>query len=240
MMRRPPDVILARSYVLPLLQHIRSLPIVFVGGSDPVAEGFVLSLARPGGNITGFSNNSPVMATKRLQLLKEIEPRVARVSYIYDPGQPGSAEFLAELQAAVLSFEVQLLAKPVHDAAEIEHTFDILAREPNGGLFVYAGGVTNTHRDLIIALTVRHSLPAVYGFRYFVIGGGLLSYGVDVVDQYRRAASYVDRILKGEKPNDLPVQQPTKFEFVINLRTAKALGLTVPDKLLALADEVIE
>jgi putative ABC transport system substrate-binding protein len=237
---RPPDVIIARTSVMPLLEQVRNIPVVFIGGSDPVAEGFVPSLARPGGNITGFSNNSPVMATKRLQLLKEIAPNVDRVVYIYDPTQPGPAQFLAELQPAVSSLGLRFLETAVRDRAEVEHVFDLLARGPNDGLFVYAGGVTNAHRELIIALTRRYSVPAVYGYRYFVTIGGLVSYGVDATDQYRRAASYVDRILKGEKPGDLPVQQPVKFELVINLKTARALGLTVPPTLLALADEVIE
>jgi putative ABC transport system substrate-binding protein len=204
-----PDVILARiSVMTPLQQGTRTIPIVFIGGSDPIAEGFVASLARPGGNITGFSNNSPIMATKRLQLLKEIAPSVARVMYIYDSTQPGTAQFLTELEASVSSFSVRLLAAAVRDAAEIEQALDMLARESNGGLFVYAGGATNAHRELIITLTRRHRIPAVYGYRYFVTMGGLVSYGVDATDQYRRAASYVDRILKGEKPIDLPIQQP--------------------------------
>jgi putative ABC transport system substrate-binding protein len=237
---RPPDVIIARTSVMALLQQVRNIPIVFIGGSDPVAEGFVASLARPGGNITGFSNNSPVMATKRLQLLKEIAPNVDRVVYLYDPTQPGPAQFLAELQPAVSSLGLRFLETAVRDRAEIEQAFDLLARGRNEGLFVYAGGVTNAHRELIIALTRRYNVPAVYGYRYFVTIGGLVSYGVDATDQYRRAASYVDRILKGEKPGDLPVQQPVKFELVINLKTARALGLTVPPTMLALADEVIE
>jgi putative tryptophan/tyrosine transport system substrate-binding protein len=237
---RPPDVIIARTSVMPLLQHIRNIPIVFIGGSDPVAEGFVPSLARPGGNITGFSNNSPVMATKRLQLLKEIAPNVDRVVYIYDPTQPGPAQFLAELQPVVSSLGLRFLETAVRDRSEIEQVFGLLDRGPNDGLFVYAGGVTNAHRELIIALARRHGVPAVYGYRYFVTIGGLVSYGVDAADQYRRAASYVDRILKGEKPGDLPVQLPVKFELVINLKTARSLGLTVPPTMLALADEVIE
>ncbi|MEA2889227.1 MAG: hypothetical protein QOJ84_121 [Bradyrhizobium sp.] len=236
-----PDVILARSSVMaPLRQETRTIPIVFVGGADPVAEGFVASLARPGGNITGFSNNSPTMAAKRLQLLKEIAPGVARVAYIYDPTQSGTTQFLAELEASVSSIGVQLLATAVHDAAQIERALDALAREPNGGLFVYAGGATNAHRELIVAFASRHRIPAVYGYRYFVTIGGLVSYGVDAADQYRRAASYVDRILKGEKPSDLPTQQPVKFELAINLKTAKTLGLDVPLHLQQLADEVIE
>ena len=236
-----PDVILARSSVMSLLQQETSIvPIVFIGGSDPVAEGFVTSLAHPGGNITGFSNNASVMATKRLQLLKEIAPSVGRVSYIYDPTEPGSTDFLAELEAAVSSIGVRLVAAAVSNAAEIEQAVQVLAGEPNGGLFVYTGRATSTHRELIIALTGRYGVPAVYGQRYFVTTGGLMSYGVDIVDQYRRAATYVDRILKGEKPGDLPAQRPVKFELAINLKTAMALGITVPLTLLAQADEVIE
>jgi putative ABC transport system substrate-binding protein len=239
MIAHPPDVIIARISVMPLLRQSH-VPIVFIGGSDPVAEGFVSSLARPEGNVTGFSNNAPVMATKRLQLLKEIAPNVAHVSYIYDPAQAGSAQFQAELEGVVSSFNIRLSTSAVRNASEIEQALGTLARVPNGGLFVYAGGVTNTSRDLIVALTRKYAVPAVYGYRYFVTVGGLISYGVDPVDQYRRAASYASRILKGEKPSALPIQQPVKFELAINLKTAKALGLTVPDKLLALADEVIE
>jgi putative ABC transport system substrate-binding protein len=236
-----PDVILARSSVMaPVQQGTRTIPIVFIGGADPVAEGFVTSLARPSGNITGFSNNSPAMATKRLQLLREIAPNVERIGYIYDSTQSGTAQFLAELETTVSSFGVRLLATNVRDAPDIERALDTLAREPNGGLFVYAGGATNAHRELIIALARRYRIPAVYGYRYFVTIGGLVSYGVDATDQYRRAASYVDRILKGEKPSDLPTQQPVKFELTINDKTAKELGLAVPAALLATADEVIE
>jgi putative ABC transport system substrate-binding protein len=236
-----PDVILARSSVMsPLRQGTRTIPIVFIGGSDPVAEGFVTSLARPGGNITGFSNNASEMATKRLQLLKEVAPGLNRVSYLYDPTEPGSNEFQAELEAAVSSIGVRLLTAAVNNASEIERAIEVLASQPSGGVFVYTGRATTTHRELIIGLTGRYSLPAIYGQRYFVTMGGLMSYGVDIVDQYRRAATYVDRILKGEKPGDLPAQRPVKFELAINLKTAKALGLTVPPTVLVQADELIE
>jgi putative ABC transport system substrate-binding protein len=236
-----PDVIVARNTAMMVLQQTtRAIPIVFIGGADPVTEGFVASLARPGGNITGFSNNASSMATKRLQLLMEIAPRVARVAFIYDPITPGWAAFLAELEVVSSSLNVRLSVNSVHNSADIEAAITALAREPNGGLFVYAGGATNVHRELIVTLTNRNSLPSVYGYRYFVTSGGLVSYGVDATDQYRRAASYVDRILKGEKPSDLPAQQPTKFELVINLKTAKALGLEISPTLLARADEVIE
>jgi putative tryptophan/tyrosine transport system substrate-binding protein len=236
-----PDVIVARNTAMMALQQTtRSIPIVFIGGADPVTEGFVASLARPGGNITGFSNNAASMATKRLQLLMEIAPRVARVAFIYDPTTPGWAAFLAELEVVSSSLNVRLSANSVHNSTDIEAAITALAREPNGGLFVYAGGATNVHRELIVTLTNRNNLPSVYGYRYFVTSGGLVSYGVDATDQYRRAASYVDRILKGEKPSNLPAQQPTKFELVINLKTAKALGLELPAALIARADEVIE
>ena len=223
-----------------LRQATHTIPIVFIGGADPVAEGLVASLSRPGGNITGFSNNAPSMATKRLQLLMEIAPRVVRVAFIYDPIALGWATFSDELKAATSSFGMQLSAIAVQNSKDIEDAINILAQESNGGLFVYAGGATNVHRDLIVALAARYSLPSVYGYRYFVTSGGLISYGVDATDQYRRATSYVDRILKGEKPSNLPAQQPTKFELVINLKTAKALGLAVPQSLLARADEIIE
>lgn len=236
-----PDVILARSSVMvPVHKSTSTIPIVFIGGADPVAEGFVTSLARPGGNITGFSNNSPAMATKRLQLLREIAPTVASLGYVYDSTQSGTAQFLAELETAVSFIGVRLTPMNVRDASDIERTVELFAREPNGGLFVYAGGATNAHRELIVALARRYRMPAIYGYRYFVTIGGLMSYGVDAADQYRRAASYVDRILKGEKPSDLPVQQPTRLELTVNLKTANELGLTVPAALLGTADEVIE
>jgi putative ABC transport system substrate-binding protein len=236
-----PDAIFTGSTAVPALQRVtRTIPIVFVGGADPVGEGLVASLARPGGNVTGFSNNAPSMATKRLQLLKEIAPQVARVAYLYDPLWLGSSEFLPELKAAVSSFGIRLSAVAVHDAADIDRAIMEFAREPNGGLVLYSGGSVTAHRVTVIALASRYKLPAIYGYRYYVAEGGLISYGTDSNDQIRRAASYVDRILRGEKPSDLPAQQPIKFELVINLKTAKALNLTIPETLLATADEVIQ
>jgi putative ABC transport system substrate-binding protein len=236
-----PDAILAGSPTVPVLQQAtRTIPIVFVGGADPVAEALVTSLARPGGNVTGFSNNAASIATKRLQLLKEIAPQVARVAFLYDPLWPGSSEFLAELEAVVSSFRIQLSGAAVHDAADIERAIKAFAREPNGGLVMYSGGRINANRVTAIALASRYNLPAIYGYRQHVAEGGLVSYGVDSNDSFRRAASYIDRILRGEKPSDLPTQQPIKFDLVINLKTAKALGLTIPETLLATADEVIE
>jgi putative ABC transport system substrate-binding protein len=236
-----PDAIFASSDAVPALQQAtRTIPIVFVGGADPVTEGFVTSLARPAGNITGFSNNAPSIATKRLQLLKEIAPQVARIAFLYDPLSAGSTEFLAELEAIVSSFGIRLSGVAVHDAADVERAIIEFAREPNGGLVLYSGGRVNVHRVTVIALASRYKLPAIYGYRYYVAEGGLVSYGTDNSDQYRRAASYVDRILRGERPSDLPAQQPIKFELVINLNTARALGLTIPETLLATADQVIE
>ena len=237
-----PDVILATgtSAVAPLQQATRTVPIVFVQVIDPVGAGLVASLARPGGNATGFTLFEYGMSGKWLELLKEIAPRVTRAAVLRDPASaPGIGQFAA-IQAVAPSLGVELSPVDVRDAGEIERAVTAFARSPNGGLIVTASPSAAVHRELIITLAARHKLPAVYPFRYFVTGGGLISYGPDIVDQYRRAAGYVDRILKGEKPADLPVQAPTKYELVINLKTAKALGLTVPPTLLARADEVIE
>jgi putative ABC transport system substrate-binding protein len=237
-----PDVILAdgASTVGPLLQATRAVPIVFTIISDPIAGGFVDSLARPGGNATGFMVSEYGIAAKFLELLKEIAPNVTRVAILRDPAIPtGPAQF-GVIQVAVASLRVELTPVSVRDAPEIERAIAAFARSPNGGLIVTGSALVNVHRNLIITLAVRHKLPAVYNERSFAAVGGLISYGPDYLDQYRRAAGYVDRILKGEKPADLPVQAPTKFELVINLKTAKALGLDVPPMLLARADEVIE
>jgi putative ABC transport system substrate-binding protein len=237
-----PDVILAHgaSTVGPLLQATRTVPVVFPVVGDPVAAGFVDSLARPGGNATGFMTFEYGMAGKWLELLKEIAPGVTRVAVLRNPATPtGPAQF-GVIQAVAPSLGVEVTAVNMRDAAEIERAVVAFARAPNGGLIVSASGLAQRHRDLIVTLAARHKLPAVYFERLFVAAGGLVSYGLDFVDQYRRAATYVDRILKGEKPADLPVQAPTKYELVINLRTAKALGLTVPPTVLARADEVIE
>jgi putative ABC transport system substrate-binding protein len=237
-----PDVILApgASAVGPLLQATRTVPIVFPFVIDPVGAGFVDSLARPGGNATGFLSFEYSLAAKWLELIKEMAPRVMRAAVLRDAAvSPGIGQFGA-IQSVAPSFGVELSPVNVRDAAEIERAVAAFARSPNGCLIVTAGPSASRHRDLIIALAARHKLPAVYNERPFVAAGGLISYGPDYIDQYRRAAGYVDRILKGEKPADMPVQAPTKYELVINLKTAKALGIEVPPALLARADEVIE
>ena len=237
-----PDVILASSSpaMMSLQQLTRTVPIVFVNIVDPVGAGFVESLARPGGNATGFVLYEYGMSAKWLELLKEIVPPLKLAAVLRDPAIASGAGQYAVIQAASPSFGVELRAVGVRDAGEIERAITAFARSSNGGLIVTGSPLTLVHRDLIITLAARHRLPAVYPFRYFATSGGLISYGPDTVDQYRRAAGYVDRILKGEKPADLPVQAPTKYELVINLKTAKALGLDVPPSLLARADEVIE
>ena len=239
-----PDIIFASGTLsVAALQKVsRTVPIVFVGVTDPVGAGVVDSLARPGGNVTGFMIYEYSFGGKRLELLKQIAPSVTRVAILRDPANPaGSAEFAA-IQAVAQSLMVQV--SPVdsrRDAGEIERAITAFARSPNGGLILTPNAAAvSVNRDLIITLAAQHKLPAAYPFRYMVTGGGLMSYAPDVVDQCRRAAGYVDRILKGEKPADLPVQAPTKYELVINLKTAKALGLTVPPSLLTSADEVIE
>jgi putative ABC transport system substrate-binding protein len=237
-----PDVILAVALpsVVALQQATRTVPIVFVGVADPVGAGFVDSLARPGGNATGFSVFEYGLAPKWLELLKEIAPRVTRAAVLRDPTITSGVGQLAAIQAVAPSFGVELSPVGVHDAGEIERAVIAFAHASNGGLIVTGGPLTAINRDLIIMLGARHRLPAVYPYRYFVTAGGLVSYGPDLIDQFRRAAGYVDRVLKGEKPADLPVQAPTRYELVINLKTAKALGLEVPPMLLARADEVIE
>jgi putative tryptophan/tyrosine transport system substrate-binding protein len=237
-----PDLILAAgsSTVGPLLQTNRTVPVVFVTVVDPVGAGFADSLSRPGGNATGFTNFEYGLSGKWLQLLKELAPRVTRAAVLRDPTVAAGSGQLGAIQSVAPSFGVELSPVNMRDGSEIERAVTTFARGANGGLIVIAGGLAVAHRDLIIALAARHKLPAVYFSRIFVTAGGLISYGADLVDQYRRAAGYVDRILKGEKPADLPVQAPTKFELAINLKTAKALGLEVPQSLLARADEVIE
>jgi putative ABC transport system substrate-binding protein len=237
-----PQVILANhaQAVAALLQSTRTVPIVFVSLPDPVGAGFVNSLARPGGNITGFLAFEFGMGAKRLELLKEVAPQTTRVAMMRDPTVAAGPGQWGAIQTAAPSFGVELSPIDVRDAGEIEHAVTAFARSPNGGLIVTGGALAALHRDVIIKVAARHRLPAVYAFRYFVTSGGLISYGSDVVSQFRSAAGYVDRILKGEKPADLPVQAPTKYELVINLKTAKALGIEVPATLLARADEVIE
>jgi putative ABC transport system substrate-binding protein len=234
-----PDMILAggSATLAPLLQATRALPIVFVHVPDPVGAGFVDSLARPGGNVTGFLMFEYGISGKWLELLKQIAPGVTRAGVIRDPAITAG---IGQWGAMAPSIELEVIPVNVRDAPEIERAITAFARSSNGSLIVTASALAVLHRDLIVTLAARHKLPAVYWERFFVAAGGLISYGPDVVDQYRRAAGYADRILKGEKPADLPVQAPTKYALAINLKTAKTLGLTVPDTLLARADEVIE
>jgi putative ABC transport system substrate-binding protein len=238
-----PDVILAASgATMPaLLQATRNIPIVFVQTPDPVGLGYVSSLARPGGNVTGFMQYEFSLGAKWLELLKQIAPGVRRVGVLRDviEGGAGIPSFVA-IQTAASSFSIEVTAIGVHDAAEIEREVKGFVRGSNDGLIVTASPWTATHRNLLVQLAAKHRLPAVYPYRYHVAAGGLISYGPDPIDQYRRAADYIDRILKGEKPADLPVQAPTKYELVINLKTAKALGLDIPASVYARADEVIE
>ncbi|MEA2955411.1 MAG: hypothetical protein QOJ58_908 [Alphaproteobacteria bacterium] len=237
-----PDVILAGGATPagPLLQATSIVPIVFTFGIDPVGAGLVDSLARPGGNATGFISFEYGLAGKWLELLKEIAPRVTRAAVLRDAAVASGIGQFGAIQSVAPSFGVELSPVNVRDAAEIERAVAAFALPPNGCLIVTAGPSANRHRDLIITLAARHKLPAVYSERSFVAAGGLVSYGTDYIDQYRKAAGYVDRILKGERPADLPVQTPTKYELAINLSTATALGLEVPPTLLARADEVIE
>ena len=238
-----PDVILAATgtaTTAPLLKATRTLPIVFVIVIDPVGAGFVASLARPGGNATGFLMFEYGLSGKWLELLKQIAPGVTRAAVLRDPAVASGIGQFAGVQAVAPSLGVELSPVDARDAPEIERAVTAFARSGNGGLIVTSSPVAARHRDLIAALAARHRLPAVYGARHYAAAGGLISYGPDLIDQYRRAAGYVDRILKGEKPADLPVQAPTKYEMVINLKTAKALGLDLPPTLLARVDEVIE
>jgi putative tryptophan/tyrosine transport system substrate-binding protein len=237
-----PDVIWTSGGLglLSLKRATHSIPIVFTTVYDPVGSGYVASLARPGGNVTGFTLGEFSLGGKMLEVLKEVVPQVSRVAVILNLEQPPHVAMWRAVEAMAQSFGVSLTATDVQDPAEIERAIEAFAREPNGGLIVLPGPITVNHREMIIALAARHRLPAVYPFRFFVTSGGLVSYGADPFDQSRQAVAYVDRILKGEKPEDLPIQQPTKFEFVINLKTAKALGVTIPPSLLARADEVIE
>jgi putative ABC transport system substrate-binding protein len=238
-----PDVILAGTGTLtvaPLLQATRTVPIVFVLVIDPVGAGFVASLARPGGNATGFTIFEYGMSGKWLELLKEIAPRVTRAAVLRDPAIASGIGQFAAVQAVAPSLGVELSPVDVRDAGEIERAITAFARSGNGGLIVTSSALATRHRNLIITLAARHKLPAIYAGRWFVSDGGLLSYGPDYTAQFRQAAGYVDRVLKGEKPADLPVQSATKYETVINLATAKALGLDVPASLLARADATIE
>jgi ABC-type uncharacterized transport system substrate-binding protein len=237
-----PDVILANAppSVIALQRASRSVPIVFAAVTDPVGMGIVQSLALPGGNATGFMSAEFGMSAKWLEVLKELAPGVKRAAILRDPSNPGANSQFAAIQSVAPMFGVELSVIDLADASEIERGIDAFARSPDRGLIVTRTSEAIIHRDLIITLAVRHRLPAVYPLRLFVTDGGLISYGPDIVDQFRRAAGYVDRILKGEKPADLPVQAPVKYELAINLKTAKALGLDVPPALVARADEVIE
>ena len=237
-----PDVILTTGSagLVPLLQVTRTVPIVFTIVPDPVGAGFVDSLARPGGNATGFVQFEFGLSGKWLELLKEIAPDVTRVAVLREPGLTAAIAQFAALQAVAPSLRVELVPLNFREQADIERTVTSFARSRNDGMIVTSGPLAAVHRKAIVTTAARHKLPAVYGFPVSARDGGLMSYGPDFVDQYRRAAGYVDRILKGEKPADLPVQAPTKFELVINLKTAKTLGLAVPPTLLARADEVIE
>ena len=237
-----PDVILANgnAAMTPLLRVTRAVPIVFAAVADPVGAGYVSSLARPGGNATGFVLYEFGLSGKWLELLKEFAPGVTRVAVIRDASVSAGIGQFAAIQSVAPSFGVELTPVDVNEAAEIERAVADFARVPNGGLVVTGGALVLTHRNLIIALAARHKLPAVYNRRLYVDNGGLISYGPDLLEHFRLAAGYVDRILKGEKPADLPVQAPTKYETVLNLKTAKTLGITVPPSVLARADEVIE
>jgi putative tryptophan/tyrosine transport system substrate-binding protein len=237
-----PDVILAADSpsLAALQQATRTLPIVFFSVVDPVGSGYVASLARPGGNTTGFAGAEYSLGGKRLELLKQIAPHVTRIAVFRDPSVALGIGQFAAIQGAASSFGVEVSPLDMRDAGEIERSIPAFALRSNGGLIVTAGAFGSLHRKLIITLAERHQLPALYPFRFFVTGGGLISYGFDIVDNYRRAAGYVDRILKGERPADLPVQAPTKFDLAVNVKAAKALGLTVPNALLVRADEVIE
>jgi putative tryptophan/tyrosine transport system substrate-binding protein len=238
-----PDSILGQTTPVTgaLARETRSIPIVFVAVSDPIASGFAASLAHPGGNVTGFAENESAMGGKWVELLKEIAPRTVRMALLFNPGTPPPLKvYMPSIQAAASSFAIQAIAAPVHASDEIEGIIATQARDPGGGLIVMPNAFNVVNRELIIALAARYGVPAIYFNRFFTDSGGLISYGADRPEQVRQAAGYIDRILKGAKPADLPIQQPTKFEFIINAKTAKELGLDVPLHLQRSADEVIE
>ncbi len=238
-----PDAILGQTTPVTgaLARETRSIPIVFVAVSDPIASGFAASLAHPGGNVTGFAENESAMGGKWVELLKEIAPRTVRMALLFNPGTPPPLKvYMPSIQAAASSFAIQAIAAPVHASDEIEGIIATQARDPGGGLIVMPNAFNVANRELIIALTARYGVPAIYFNRFFTDSGGLISYGADRPEQVRQAADYIDRILKGAKPADLPIQQPTKFEFIINAKTAKELRLDVPLHLQRSADEVIE
>jgi putative tryptophan/tyrosine transport system substrate-binding protein len=238
-----PDVILSHNTptTATLLQYTRTIPIVFAVVSDPIGSGFVASFPRPGGNVTGFTNIEPTIAGKWPELLKEIAPRVTRVAFLFNPATAPYAEsYLSPFKRAAASLALEAIAAPVYNTSEIESTIAAQVRTPNGALVIMTDSFLVTHSAKIVALAARYRLPAVYPFRDFTDAGGLLSYGNDLLDSFHRAATYVDRILKGATPNELPVQAPVKFELAINVKAAKALGLTIPPSLLLRADQVIE
>jgi putative ABC transport system substrate-binding protein len=238
-----PDLILSQSTpaTTALLQETRTVPVIFAIVADPIGSGFVASFPRPAGNATGFAVAEPTQAGKWVELLKEIAPRVTRVAALFNPAMATFAEFwLNPFKAAASTFAVEAVLAPVHDAHELDSIIAAQAREPNSGLFVVSDAFTITYRAEVTSLAARYRLPAVYGYRFFTELGGLLSYGEDLTDNFRRAAAYADRILKGDKPGELPVQAPVRFQLVINVKAAKALGLTVPQTLLIAADELIE
>jgi putative tryptophan/tyrosine transport system substrate-binding protein len=238
-----PDLLVSNTTptTIALLQQTRTIPIVFANLSDPIGSGLVASFSRPGGNVTGFSVSEPTQSGKWVEILKEIAPRTARVAMLFNPAAAPYAEYwLNPFKAAAESFAVEPMAAPVRDGPELDSVIGTLAREPNSGLITMPEAFTIAYRSEIVSLAARYHLPAVYPYRLFAEVGGLLSYGVDLANNFGRAASYVDRILKGEKPSELPVQAPVKFDLVINLKAAKALGLAVPAQLLGRADEVIE
>jgi putative ABC transport system substrate-binding protein len=239
-----PDVIFAYALaqLAPIARQTKTIPIIFVGASAPVEDGYIASYSRPGGNITGFTQFEPSMVGKWLQALKEVAPAIVRVALMVNPDTAplGGTFYSNAFKTAAAWLAVEPIAANVHSASDIETAVATVARQPDSALIVAPDTFTNINRELIIALAARHRLPAIYGVRPFPLGGGLMSYGPDAIDTVQRAAGYVDRILRGEKPADLPVQAPSKFEMIINLKTAKALGLTVPPGLLATADEVIE
>jgi putative ABC transport system substrate-binding protein len=238
-----PDVIVTNSTLslAAVRNETNTIPVVFVGVGDPVGQGFVSSLAHPGGNITGFSSFEFPISEKWLELIKEIAPELRRVAFIFNPeAAPFADKFVKLIESVALSLGVDLMASPTGDAAEIDHALAAISGEPKGGLIVNPDAFTAANRRLIISLAGRYHLPAIYPFRFYAVDGGLLSYGFDFNEPFRRAPSYVDKILKGANPADLPIQQPTKFELVINLKTAKALGLTIQPQLLDRADDLIE
>jgi putative ABC transport system substrate-binding protein len=236
-----PDLIVSNSnLVTSILQsEVRSVPLVFVSVSDPVGSGFVTDLARPTGNVTGFANFQPSMGSKWLEMLREIAQQVEHVGLVMHP-EPPNIGYLNSAEAAASSLKIKLAGLSVHSSSEIEHALETFADEPNGGLIIAPNVVTFANSDLIVAMAARYRLPAIYPFAFFAKSGGLISYGFDAADQFRQGAGYVDKILRGAKPTDLPVQHPTKFEIVVNLKTAKALGITIPQSILYRADEVIE